>query len=195
MGFPESQVSFSFCKKQKYSLKQSFSNRNVEVEVFILNVVFFSNSVLSPEDSQRPVFLRSYSLISHSSRAPPALCLWRSASTTLPYLEGFAAHLSPVLPIRVVLYWSLSQSCVSHVLLRTAHFPLWTLMWNYLPYRHHLHLGFSSFSPTSLSVFVRFLFAMHLFSICPFIEILCLCSLNQMCVMSYQRRSQFCGQN
>lgn len=156
------------------------------MEVLILNVVFFSNTVGSPERHQQPLFLRSYSLISRSLHSSsPLPVLWRSTLTTLFLiwkLSPFrAAYLSPGPPIRVVLYRSLSQSSVSHVLLRTAHLWVWMPMWNDLP----LPL---SIVPM-LTSFRFFLFLSHLifcfyflFAICNLIKILFLCSPNQMCV-------------
>lgn len=62
--------------------------------------------------------------------------LWRSAPTTLfliwkvsPFLAG---HSSRSDQSSGLLVWSFSQSCVPHVLLRTAPLRLWRFMWNYL---------------------------------------------------------------
>lgn len=139
MGFSES-VSFYFRKKQKFSLKLSFSKRKLEWKYSFWMLCSSQTQSALPERLPAacfsPIIQPDPSLPSRSSSPLPVL--WRSAPTTLFLIwkvsPFHAAHLSSVPPIRVGLYRSLSQSCLSHVLLRTAHLPLWTLMWNYLPF-------------------------------------------------------------
>lgn len=170
------------------------------MEVLILNVVLFSNTVCFPWKAPSDLFFSDHAARSLAplSLLQPSACVMKvSSHNSLPYLESFTIPcgsfksrstnqgrvvpepqpiLSPPCPFK---------DCPSPTLdtdVKLSSVPS-------LLYLRWLHLGFSYFSLTSLSVFVSFPFAMCLFSICF------LCSPNQMCVMNYQRSSQLCGQH
>lgn len=83
-----------------------------------------------------PLFIAAFSLCSPLFPPAPWLC-YEGQLRQLSSLFGKLLHsMQVILALSDQsggwLFWCLSQSCVSHVLLRTAHLWLWRLMWNYL---------------------------------------------------------------
>lgn len=118
-----------FCKAQYFSLESCCGQRKLGWK---FSVWMFFSLWKAPSGLFFPIIHPDPSLPSRSSSPLPEL--WRSAPTTLFLIWNVspfhAGHSSLVPPIRAMLYRSLSQSCVSHVLLRTAHLRLWTPIWN-----------------------------------------------------------------